>query len=240
VTFIVNDTISDDASENSPAVSSVASRPAQPEPQPQPLGALLRLTAEAPGDIPPVLTAQVVTSNGQDIILIGHSVGAGIGVGGSVGAVEVLTDTGVLTRRSAGATATPVTDPARRERVLRLTLSRLAGRYREELETRRRETERQADLLAGIRDYAVEWYETGDIGREALTDFLSEFDLSPYRQRVRVTYTITGSYVVDDSTPDEARQDAEGYLRPALSSLDRVVEDSDSYTVSLDDIDDAD
>lgn len=214
--------------------------------QPQPFGALLKAAAETPGDVPPIVTAQVVTSDGQEVVLIGPTTGGtsrgasgNSGAGGAV-LVDVLTDAGVLIQRDPDATATPVTDPGRRDRVLRLALPRLAVRYRETLDTLdtlRDEATDNAAVLSEIRDYVIGWHRDDEdtMSRESLNDFLARFDLPPYRPSVRVEYTITGSYVVTDSTPDDAQADAEEWLRPDLSELDRVEDDTDTYTVSVSD-----
>jgi hypothetical protein len=63
--------------------------------------------------------------------------------------------------------------------------------------------------------------------------FLDAFSLPTYDPRVRVTYTITGSYEVDTDDPDTASSDARGYLKPDLSELDNVIDDSDTHTVHV-------
>jgi hypothetical protein len=247
VTIIVSDTTSNDQPDSSSLVSdrdgpggkSLVSEQVPDAAEPQPFDTLLRVATETPGDIPPVVTAQVVTADGQDVVLIG----SGSGTGGA-GDVDVLSDTGTLTQRDRYATATPVIDPDRRERVLRLALSRLATRYRETLdavEAQRRTNRANANVLSQIRGYVIEWHrDDEEISRDSLDAFLSRFDLPPYRPTVRIEYTITGSYVINDSTTDEARDDAKGYLRPDLSQLDRVDDDSDTYTVSIDGVDNVD
>lgn len=209
--------------------------------EPQSFDTLLKTAAEVPGDIPAILTAQVVTSDEDDVVLLGPATSATSATNPDrVGSVDVLINTGVLIRRDRYATATLVTDPDRRERVLRLSLSRLAARYRETLdtlETQRREATGNAAVLSEIREYVIGWHrDDEEISREDLDDFLDRFGLSPYRPRVQVEYTITGRYIVSDSDTDVAQADAENYLRPDLSQIDRVEEDSDTYTVSVDDV----
>jgi hypothetical protein len=50
---------------------------------------------------------------------------------------------------------------------------------------------------------------------------------------VRITYTITGSYEVDSDDVYDAERDARGYLKPDLTEIDHVDEDSSSFTVEI-------
>jgi hypothetical protein len=230
---VIDESATPEDSENglTPARSDSVSGPAVSIVEPQTFDALLEVSA-GPGDLPPIATGQVVTSGREDVILIGRSPG-------NAATVDILTDAGLITRRDLSSTATPVTDPDQRERLLRLTLSRLADRYRNAVDAQQRQARASDDVLSEVRRYAIAWFkEEEEISRESLDAFLAEFDLSPYRPTVRVEYTITGSYVVIDSTTDEARDDAADYLRPDLSQIDRVDEDSDGYTVSVASVDD--
>jgi hypothetical protein len=211
--------------------------------QPQPLGSLLEPPAGVPGETPPIVTSQVVTCDGQDIVLIGPIIGPSIGAGNGTagGTVEVLNDAGVPFARDRDTPAIRVTDPVRRENVLRRTLSRLNTRYRDASEALRSERQGQADFRSRLRAYAIDLLQDDDLDRDQLDDFLDRFDLPPYRPAFRVDFTITGSYVVIDSTPEAIRGDARGYLRPDLSRLDDVAdEDTGDYTVTVDDVEQID
>ncbi|MEV4560637.1 hypothetical protein AB0K51_27080 [Kitasatospora sp. NPDC049285] len=87
--------------------------------------------------------------------------------------------------------------------------------------------------LEEIREYAIERHEEGLICRGGLDEFLAAFDFAPYSTRVKVEYTISGSYEVDNSSIDAAEDDAQHYLTPDLSELDNVDTDSSSYDVHI-------
>ena len=50
----------------------------------------------------------------------------------------------------------------------------------------------------------IEQYRDSEYSRDVLDAFLSRFDLDPYQPRVKVTYTITGSFEVDSDDVDGA------------------------------------
>lgn len=209
--------------------------------QPQPLGSLLTPAAGMPGEAPPLVAGQVVTCDDQDIVILGAS--SGVDGGSDADLVEILTVAGILGLRPRTDTATPVGDPVRRERILRLALSRLAGRYRETRETlaaRQQDVETNARVLSGIRNYLIRLYRDDDLSEERLDDFLDSFNLPAYRPSFRVEYTITGSYVVIGGDADDATADGEGYLRPDLSRLDRVDPVSGGYSVDVNDVEELD
>ncbi|KJS57064.1 hypothetical protein VM98_03110 [Streptomyces rubellomurinus subsp. indigoferus] len=96
--------------------------------------------------------------------------------------------------------------------------------------------ESHATTLADIRQYAIARHEDGSICREGLDRFLEEFGFEPYVTRVRVDYTISGSYEVEGHDATFAEEDAQGYLQPELSSLDDVVDESSTYDVTIVDV----
>jgi hypothetical protein len=89
-------------------------------------------------------------------------------------------------------------------------------------------------VLPRIRTYAIERHRAGDICRDGLNQFLREFDLAEYDPRLRVTYTITGSFNADGADEDHLRQHLEE-LRVELPDCDNIDEDSSDYSVSFDD-----
>jgi hypothetical protein len=140
-----------------------------------------------------------------------------------------------------------VSDPAARDDLLaaavrglgvqRHTATQQAARA---VEDRDRDRESHARVLADIRAYAVDKHQSGDICRGGLNDFLTAFGLPEFQPRVRVRYTLTGSYEVDADDADAADRDARGYLKPDLSQLDNVIDDSDTYSVDVDDVEELD
>lgn len=91
-----------------------------------------------------------------------------------------------------------------------------------------------AGLLDSIREYAITRHEDGEICRDGLDEFLVTFGFEPYCPRLRVDYTISGSYEVVQHDASFAENDARDYLRPDLSSLDDVDGDSSVCEVTVD------
>lgn len=83
-------------------------------------------------------------------------------------------------------------------------------------------------------------HQDGTICRPGLNEFLEAFGLPLFQPRVRVRYTLSGSYDVEGSDDDAARRDARGYLKPDLGELDNVIDDSDSYMVEVDGVEELD
>ena len=79
----------------------------------------------------------------------------------------------------------------------------------------------------------IEQYRDSEYSRDVLDAFLSRFDLDPYQPRVKVTYTITGSFEVDSDDAGEVEDNVEEYLRVDLDNVYDVVVDSDDFSVSV-------
>lgn len=160
------------------------------------------------------------------------------------GSIEVLPPSGPTLMLSGDYTVTPVTDPALRADCLARAVTRLRDdnqsqatqlhQARIDLVNARRD---HTIVLAEIRAYAIRRHQDGDICRDGLNEFLTEFDLDKYQPRVRIRYTISGSYEVDGSDPDTATRDAEGYIEVNLSRVDNVVDDSSTVDVEVTDAD---
>jgi len=170
-----------------------------------------------------------VTVNGSDAVVLARR---------DTG-IHVYRDGAVLTL-DARTPAVGITDPRRRENLLRRAVAEVARQRTAQRGALWRVAEEHAESLEAIRDYAIGRHLSRDICRRGMDDFLDHFDFEPYRPRVRVTYTITGSYEVEDSDTDAAYTDARGYLKADLGEIDRVVEDSDSFTVTVDDVTEVD
>ncbi|MFD7168628.1 hypothetical protein [Streptomyces violascens] len=126
----------------------------------------------------------------------------------------------------------PVTDPVAREAALRDAAEALSICRQVAIAAHADQRRSHTELLKMIRQYAVDRHEDGDICREGLDDFLESFNFMPYATRVRVEYTITGSYEVDPGGKAAAEEDALKYLQPDLSGLDDVDGDTSTYEVS--------
>jgi len=180
----------------------------------------------------------VALPSGDQVVVVGRA---------DDGQIEVWSF-GRITRRDADTAVSAVTDPAARDDLLaaavrglgvqRHTATQQAARA---VEDRDRERENHERVLADIRAYAIDKHVDGNqICRSGLNDFLEAFGLGVFEPRVRVHYTLSGVYDVEGDDPDAARRDARGYLKPELDELDNVVEDSDSYTVRVDRVEELD
>ncbi|QNA75362.1 hypothetical protein C8250_028850 [Streptomyces sp. So13.3] len=127
----------------------------------------------------------------------------------------------------------PITDPALREETLRNAVEALTICRRVALEAHAEHRQAHAARVEEIRAYAISKHEDGTICRDGLDGFLSHFGLQPYETRVRVTYTISGSYEVEDSSEEAATEDAEKYLVPDLTGLDNVDDYSTSFELTV-------
>lgn len=126
----------------------------------------------------------------------------------------------------------PIPDPVAREAALRDAVEALSICRHVAIQAHADQHRSHNELLEAIRQYAIVRHEEGDICREGLDDFLESFNLMPYETRVRVEYTITGSYEVDPGGEVAAEEDALKYLQPDLSGLDDVDGDTSTYEVS--------
>jgi hypothetical protein len=93
--------------------------------------------------------------------------------------------------------------------------------------------QRQTGTLRAIRSYAIDAHNADVICLAGLNEFLRTFDLPEYRPRIRLTYTIRGSYEADQTDTHDASGDAEEHLRPDLLYLRRLVPASADHTVTV-------
>jgi hypothetical protein len=125
-----------------------------------------------------------------------------------------------------------VADAVAREAALRDAVEALSICRQVAIQAHADQRQSHTEALEAIRQYAVDRHEDGDICREGLDGFLAAFGFQPYETRVRVEYTITGSYEVDPGSEAAAEDDALKYLQPDLSGLDNVDGDTLTYEVS--------
>ena len=179
---------------------------------------------------PDLPLAVTLTTSGAEAVLLGRA---------DTASVEVLRD-GRIVREADTMLAVPVTDPTRQAEMLRAALAADAATRQALTETaEQRRTElaelraSQARTLAGIRDYVIADYRADEFSRDVLDAFLARFDLDPYQPRVKVAYTITGSFEVDSDNADEVENNVEEYLGVDLDDVDDIVEYSDEFSVSV-------
>jgi hypothetical protein len=178
-------------------------------------------------DLPVTVT---LSASGVDAVLLGRAGSA---------TVEVLRE-GRIVGEADTMLAVPVTDPTRQVELLRAALTAdVAARQALAETAQQRGTDlnqlraTQARTLAEIRQYAIDQYRDDELSREGLNAFLNRFDLDPYQPRVKVTYTITGSFEVDSDNTNEVENNVEQNLGVDTAYVDGVVEYSDDFDVSV-------
>jgi hypothetical protein len=172
--------------------------------------------------------AVVTVDNRVVVVLRADRTGGGVQVHDPVRSIHTL---------HADTPATPVSDHHTRAEFLAAAASDLAGIHALDQAQLDGTDARHQKVLDDIRSYAVERHIAGDICRSGLNTFLETFSLPTYEPRIRVSYTITGSYEVDTDDPDAAARDARGYLKPDLSELDNVIDNSDTHSIQLGQVD---
>jgi hypothetical protein len=131
--------------------------------------------------------------------------------------------------------AAVATDSARCTDLLRAALAHLTERLRDARTEQATVKARHERTLDEIRRYAIDQHLNDEYCRSGLNEFLRTFRMPIYEPRVRVSYTITGSYEVDGDDTYSATRDATGYLKTDLSQIDGVLEDTDHFTVEVSD-----
>jgi hypothetical protein len=198
-----------------------------PQPDPRPLSDFVPdLGQSSTGS-----AAVVTVDNRVVVVLRADRIGGGVQVHDPVRSVHTL---------PADTFATPVSDHHTRAEFLAAAASDLAGIHALDQAQLDGTEARHQKVLDDIRSYAVARHLEDSICRGGLNAFLETFGLPTYDPRIRVSYTITGSYEVDTDDADAAARDARGYLKPDLTELDNVIDGSDTYTIQLGQVDELD
>jgi hypothetical protein len=201
--------------------------------EPQPIATF---AASAPGQVVTIVDGYLT----ENAVVLGQRDNAA--------GVRVLIN-GQLRTVSGDVTAEPISDPGTGQALAQRALAWLLMRHRTIEDQVRDQTAQLAEQrrsfdshLAQIRSYTIDRCRAGDLDRDVLNDFLTRFDLDPYRPRQRVRFTITGEFEV---TPDPERDasdtasDVRDYLRINTDHVDNV--DEDTIDISVDaDADEAD
>jgi hypothetical protein len=128
---------------------------------------------------------------------------------------------------------TDITDDDRRLRLLGDTLTGLDQQRRRLAAQTLGERDQYAATLADIRGYAIDRYHQDFYGLDQLNEFLRTVELAEYHPRVRVSYTISGSYEVRGGDTGAAHRDTR-WLRVDHSSISYLLEGTPSHTVEVD------
>jgi len=145
--------------------------------------------------------------------------------------IEVWRD-GNLTVLRGDAPASAIVNAQDRETALLAALTTVGRLHRDAQMSLRRTNARHHTTIEEMRAYAIEQHEDKVICRDGLDEFLDHFDLEPYEQRLRVTFTLTGSYEVDSTDRDHTVNDAQ-YVRIDLGSVDNTVGEADTHTLEV-------
>ncbi|MDQ1249509.1 MAG: hypothetical protein QG597_3884, partial [Actinomycetota bacterium] len=132
--------------------------------------------------------------------------------------------------------AVAISDPTRRNALLQAALLGLARLLRTVTSHAEKEEAANQQILADIREYAIGKHEAGYFCRSGLNEFLEAFDLPEYQPRLRVRYTVSGSYDVDNGDIPFVCQDVRDYLRVDLGGIDDVVDGSDTFRVDVESV----
>jgi hypothetical protein len=188
-------------------------------------GDVVTLRAFAPGGH--YRGTPAVTGEGQEVVVLGYTdTGADL--------VDVHTPHGPRTL-PADTVTFPLADAHRRADLLAGAVDHLADHVREVRSELACTVARHARTLEEIRRYAIDRHLDDQYCRDGLNTFLRSFGMPVYEPRVRVEFTITGSYEVDHADLYQAERDATGYLKIDLSDIDDLVDDSDTFTVQVTD-----
>jgi len=172
---------------------------------------------------------ELVTTHPVDRFEVGavltDYVGDAVVLDHSNGRIELCRSDGTISTQAASTSLVRQYDPGRQERALRQAVTALDTE-------RRRLTTEHATTLGEIRAAAIAKHEDGgEICHDGLNAFLREFGMAEYGPRIRVSFTVRGSYEVDTTDEYEARTGAENQLGLDLSDISEADEDSLSYKV---------
>ncbi|GIF69352.1 hypothetical protein Ais01nite_73870 [Asanoa ishikariensis] len=200
------------------------------EPQQQPIGAFAASAGQAVR----------IVSAGRD------ETGVILARDATTGNVRVLIDGLVQTLRE-DVVVEPVTDPAtvaalaRQATVWAVAAKDEATKRIWQLEDDLGEQRRlQAQRLNEIRGYAINRFRDNDFSRDELNGFLDDLNLNPFDPRHRVRFTISGSLDVDSDGRDTeyTSSDVRNYLKLDLERVDGVNDDSVTFDVTVEDVED--
>ncbi len=159
-----------------------------------------------------------------------------LGDGDRRGDVLLLLDGGGVTSLFATVIAERIEDLSRQASLLRQAVAH----EHEQAQTVRARlnaaTSSTAGVLADIRGYVIAEYRAGHLERARLDAFLRTFDLRPFAAQQRVTFTITGTYLVDNDDTDAIYTDGHANLSATFTGLDAFVRGSDISRIVIDSV----
>ncbi len=135
---------------------------------------------------------ELVTTHPVDRFEVGavltDYVGDAVVLDHSNGRIELCRSDGTISTQAASTSLVRQYDPGRQERALRQAVTALDTE-------RRRLTTEHATTLGEIRAAAIAKHEDGgEICHDGLVTFLREFGMAEYGPRIRVSFTVRGSY----------------------------------------------
>ena len=156
------------------------------------------------------------------------------------GTATVYAIPGGLEHLPASTPTEPITDPLVAAGHLRAALHHAGTELLKARAAVEREyNERAGDLTgnlqtrARMRAHLIGTFKTGDLSRDGLDEFLQEFDLPPHEPRVKVAFTVTGTFEVYGDDLEEAESDAREYLLAAVRDVPLLVTDSEDVEATI-------
>jgi hypothetical protein len=168
------------------------------------------------------LRAAIISATAQPVIVLARSLEQ---------PEYVVTHTGTGFGSQSAGTLSYASDPARTAHLAKEFAATLVRENTHRTDALREAEASHAQTLNEIRAYAIDRYREGAYCLDALNTFLGHFGLAPHLLRMRVEYTMRGSYVVTCRERNEAAGDAYDNLRPDLDDVADIVADSDTFRV---------
>lgn len=150
--------------------------------------------------------------------------------------LEVFTDESGITVLPEGTEATEITEPSRKVGLVIRAFLAVDEARRQSEQQHARERQLHGATLTEIRRYAIEKHHEDFYCLDGLNAFLRAFGLPEYDPRLRVSFTISGSYEVDSTDESSTRYDAEQYLTARLTEISDLVDGSEDIGVQVNDV----
>jgi hypothetical protein len=137
----------------------------------------------------------------------------------------------VVTSRPADTPVEAVMPPAQAASVIRRALQSLTYQYLHAIRTRHADAVQHRMTMQAIRLYAITKHRQHVFDRQALNDFLAEFELPLYEPRLKLTFTILGSYEVTATEAETARRQAVQSLAVTIHRIQHI--DLENYRLQI-------
>jgi hypothetical protein len=137
----------------------------------------------------------------------------------------------VVTTCPADTPVEAVTPPAQAAPIIRHALQSLTYQYLQAVRTRHTDAVQHRMTMHAIRLYAITKHRQHVFDRQILNEFLAEFELPLYEPRLKLAFTILGSYEVTAPQAETVRRQAEQLLSVTTHGIHGL--DLDSYQLQI-------